>query len=215
MKNFKSIINNKKKTFKIDKKLINLIKKINNDYTKYYFSLKLKNNKKCEINTFIKHINSELIGKFLNIFIRCTKPIIKNYNCVFSDKILNYELFTEYYNLKEFFIKCQKKKEYSKINNIIIKFSKKINFYLNNEKPWNLFKNEITKKRAHTVYTISINLFLILLLGIKPIIPKISKKIENILNLENLSWENLKEPLLKIKINKYSKIVNKIDLKNL
>ena len=210
---------NSNKKFSINEKFKKIIEKkeIEEEYIKYYFlsNFNNKKNKKYEIRNLLKEINNKLIGNFLNIFLRSSKPIINEYGCFLAENITDKNIFIEYLNLEKIFKKLYKEKKYSEINNITMKFAKKINFYMEIEKPWNMSKNDITKKRAHLVYTTSINLFLILLIGIKPLIPKISKKIEEIINIENISWENFKQPILKKKIKKYCKIINKIDEKYL
>lgn len=214
MNKYKMYFNNNEKIFKVSKELKYIIeeKKISEDYIKYYFLSKFNdnNNKEHQTKDIREEINKKLINNFINIFIRTSKPIIKEYDCLLAENITNEKLFIEYKNLKKMFYELHKKNKYSEIIKIVMKFAKKINFYIEIEKPWNMSKNIITKKRAHMVYTTTINLFLILLIEIKSFIPEISKKIENILNLKNLSWKTLNKPILKIKIRKYENLVNKI-----
>ena len=183
------------------------------EYIRYYFASKLNDtvtDLDFNFNDFMDKINSDLIGKLMNIFIRCSKFILKNYNAQLSNNIIDHDIFNEYLNLKDIFIPLYENRKYSKILSYTIKYATKINLYIDKEKPWYLVKNKNTSKRAHDVCTTCINLFLILLINIKPIIPKLSKIIEKLLNLKSLTWHNYKKPLLNIKIKKYSYILHKV-----
>lgn len=87
-----------------------------------------------------------------------------------------------------------------------MKYTDKINLYLDNEKPWILIKSNKTFEKAHNVCTTAINLFLILLSLLSPIIPNISDNIQSSLKI-NLS--EFKTPLLGIKIDKYEHILSR------
>ena len=195
--------------------------KIEVDYLRYYFASKLSNSVvdiDFVFDDFMTKVNSDLIGKFLNIFVRSSKIIIKNYNSILSDKITDYSLFYEYLKLENILKSLYDNREYSKVVFYIMKYADRINLYIDNEKPWHLLKDKLTYKRANDVCTTSINLFIILLLGIKPILPKLSTIIENVLHLNDLSWVNFNKPLLGGKIKNYIYIasrVNKSDSYNL
>ncbi len=162
---------------------------------------------------FKNKINSDLIGNFVNIFNRCSRILIDNYNCMLSDSILNYSLFDEFLKLKKFFISLYEKRKYSKIISYILQYADKINVYINIEKPWFLLRDEKTFIRAQIVCTTAINLFIILLINMKPIIPKIVSRIEYILNVTSLTWSNFEKPLVNQKINNYTYIISRIIVK--
>jgi len=196
----------------------NFYEKFEPEYLRYYFASKLNDNVvdlDFNFNDFIDKINSELIGNFMNIFIRCSKFIIKNHNSKLSNNIIDTSLFLEYLNLKNICILLYEKRQYSKIISHIMKHANKINLYIDKEKPWYLVKNKNTYKRAQDVCSMCINLFLILLFCIKPIIPKISNIIEKLLNVNCSSIFNNEKPILNIKIKNYKYILRKIKEINL
>jgi methionyl-tRNA synthetase len=185
------------------------------DFLRFYLASRLSLNvSDIDFNflDFSNKINSDLVGKLFNIFSRCSKIIINNYNSCMADNLDNPFLFDEYLNIKNilypFYYSC----DYNKVVFYILKYADKINIYLDNEKPWILIKNSKTSSKAHNVCTTGINLFLILLLNLKPIIPNLLKKIEIILNLKDLSLDKFTFPILSSCIKPHKHIITRINI---
>lgn len=163
-----------------------LYKNFNPDYIRFYLASKLTNKiTDIDFNTtdFISKINSDLIGKFINILSRVSNMIIKNYNATLASNLSSEELFQEYIKIKNTINYLYQKRKFNNIIKIVIKYTDKINLYLEKEKPWCLHKDQLTYNRGHEVCTTALNLFLILLYYIKPIIPQLAHNIEIMLNL--------------------------------
>ncbi|HIH2762625.1 MAG TPA: methionine--tRNA ligase [Candidatus Azoamicus sp. MARI] len=186
-----------------------VVSNVDADCLRFYFASKL-NPYVIDIDfnfvDFINKINSDLVGKFLNIISRCSKIIKINYNSFLSSNLHNLNLFEEYIELKKFIFKFYETRDYSKVVFYVMKYTDKINVYLDNEKPWILIKSNKTFEHAHNVCTTAINLFLILLFILKPIIPDVVKNIEIMLNLNLCDFNT---PFLGIKIGEYNHIINR------
>ncbi len=180
------------------------------DCLRFYFASKLNSNViDIDFNfiDFVNKINSDLVGKFLNIISRCCKIIDINYNSFLSSNLDNPILFDEYIDIKKFIFKFYAIRDYSKVIFYVMKYTDKINLYLDSEKPWILIKSSKTFAKAHDVCTTAINLFLILLSILSPIIPNFSNHIKTILNLDlNNSFD---KPFLSVKISKYNHIIGR------
>lgn len=181
--------------------------KLDADCLRFYFASKLNSNVvdiDFNYSDFASKINSDLIGKFLNIISRCSKMITKNYDSFLSTNLDSPELFDEYLKIKNFLFNFYETRDYSKVIFYIMKYTDKINVYLDSEKPWVLLKSKRTFDKAHCVCTTAINLFFILLFMLKPIMPLLFDTINNSLNLKCQSFD---KPLLGIKIPSYSHII--------
>jgi len=188
---------------------------VESDYLRFYLASKLGLNiSDMDFNflDFANKINSDLLGKLFNIFSRCSKIIINNYNNFLSSRLDDFVLFDEYLNIKNiinpFYLEC----EYNKVIFYILRYADKINLYLDNEKPWLLIKNKMTNSKAHDVCTTGINLFLILILNLKPIIPNLFDKIEFILGFKKLKLDTFLYPLLNSYIKTHGHIITRIKI---
>jgi len=189
--------------------------KIDPEYFRFYLASKLTNTVvdiDFNFSDFVNKINSDLLGKFINIFSRCSKIIINHYDSMLSSKLTDKSLFYEYTGLFDKISLLYEERKYSEIIFYVMKYADKINLYIDREKPWFLLKNDKTFLRAQEVCTTAINLFLILLSYLKPIIPGLYNKIEHNIAFKNISWSKFRYPILKIKISEYSHIINRINI---
>lgn len=186
-----------------------VLSNIDSECLRFYFASKLNSNVidiDFNFSDFTNKINSDLVGKFLNIFSRCCKIINLNFNSFLSSSLDSPNLFDEYLEIKNIIFKYYELRDYSKVIFYIMKYADKINLYLDNEKPWILIKSTKTFIKAHNVCTTAINLFLVLLYFLSPVTPEIVKKIEFILNLKLI---NVDKPVIGVKIGKYDHILNR------
>lgn len=186
-----------------------VLSNIDSDCLRFYFASKLNSNVidiDFNFGDFVNKINSDLIGKFFNIISRCYKIISSSYNSFLSLSLDNPNLFDEYIDIKRFILKFYETRDYSKVIFYIMKYTDKINLYLDDEKPWILIKSNKTYEKGHNVCTTAINLFFILLSILSPIIPNFFSHIEAALLL-NLSY--FEKPILGIELGKYSHILNR------
>lgn len=176
-----------------------ILSKVDADCLRFYIASKLNDNVvdiDFNFSDFSNKVNSDLVGKFLNVFSRCSKIIIKNYNSFLSSD-LDIFLFDEYLALRNLLLDFYKNREYNKVVYYVMKYTDKINLYLDNEKPWILVKSKKTYDRGHSVCTTAINLFFILLSFLKPIMPNLFDCISNSLNINLIK---INSPVINIKI---------------
>lgn len=190
-----------------------IIKKIRSDYLRFYLASKI-NNKVNDIdfnkNELVYKINSDLIGKFINIISRSINIISKYYKNKLSKRLTSKNLFFQYIKIYKKIKKLQKIRNFNKIITIIISYAEKINIYMEKTKPWNLCKDKNTYKNGHEVCTTVINIFLILLFYMEPIIPKLTNKIKKIFNEDIKNIVIKKKPLLNKYIKSYKHLAFKL-----
>jgi len=184
------------------------------EYLRYYFASRLTSKiEDIDLNfdDFQSRVNSDLIGKIINIGSRCAKFINKDFNDSLAISPENNSLIKECLSCKEEIIQNYELRNYSTNIRLISSLADKINKYLDSEKPWVKIKNDSDKELVQRICTDGLNLFRILIGYLKPILPNISKKTEDILMSESINWKNLDQLLLDKKINKFEPIIKRID----
>ena len=188
---------------------------LNTEYYRYYIasksSSKIDDLDFC-IDDFIAKINSELIGKFINIASRISFFLDKYYNNMLSEDIHNRDLLNHIISKKEIIYKLYLDREYGKAIKIIKDLIDDVNLYVDQEKPWVLVKNEIQLPYLHQVCTVLINAFRLISIYLQPIFPELVVKIENFLNLKSFEWSDLDYLIYGNKINKYSHMLSRVEL---
>ena len=173
---------------------------------RYYLAAKL--NDKVEdldlnFEDYVQRINSDLVGKYLNIASRSATFLKKNNNELSEsiDKNLIKSLTDE----KEKIIKLYEERKYSKLIRLIMDLADDVNKYINEQTPWKKDINE-----AVSICSTSLNAFKIITIYLSPIIPNITKNAYKFLNLENCSFDDV-DIKLSGKINTYKSLLNRLE----
>ena len=181
--------------------------KITNPETlRYYFAAKL-NNKVEDIDLnfddYVQRINSDLVGKYLNIASRSASFLKKNKNNLSDD--INAEIINSLINKKDEIINLYEKREYSKVIRLIMDLADYVNKYINEETPWKKDEDEAVK-----ISTTALNAFKILSIYLHPVIPNLTNEAFNFLNIIDFTFDSIEKPLTK-KINNYKPLLNRLE----
>ena len=173
---------------------------------RYYFAAKL--NDKVEdidlnFDDYVQRINSDLVGKYLNIASRSATFISKNENKLsmnIDDKVIN-----NLANQKDKLIDLYETRNYSKLVRLIMEMADEVNKYINDNTPW---KKELHE--ANVIATTALNSFFILTIYLKPILPKLTDKVCKFLNQDINSFDDV-DKKLKNDINAYKPLLNRLE----
>ena len=178
----------------------------NPETLRYYFAAKL-NNKVEDIDLnfddYVQRINSDLVGKYLNIASRSASFLKKNKNVISED--INHDVLKNLVEKKNVIIDLYDSKQYSKLIRIVMDLADDINKYINGETPWKKDNQE-----AVTIASTAINAFKILSIYLHPIIPNITKEAFKFLNIDLSSIDDV-DKILTNKINNYKPLLNRLD----
>ena len=188
------------------------------DFIRYYLASKLSSgvdDLDMDLNDFQKKVNTDLIGKFINIASRSQGFLKKDSNML--SEVLDDEIIDEFINEKDNIFNLFTAREYSKALKEIMLLADKANQYIDLNKPWELNKEEVNSIEVKKIASTAINLFRILNLYLEPVIPETSEKIKNYLksnqslddltnNLVNHQLEIFKPLLLRIEDSEIAKL---------
>ena len=187
---------------------------LNPEYLRYYFASRLTNTIEdidLNLSDFQARVNSDLVGKIINIGSRCARFINKDFGNELASELNNNKLHDNIIENKNEIIKNYEDRKYSTNIRLITSLADEVNKYLDEEKPWVQIKDDNNREHVQKVCTDGLNMFKVLAGYLKPIIPNCVDKIEKILQCESLSWENIDNQLMSKKIDKFEPIINRID----
>jgi len=186
---------------------------LNAEYLRYYYAAKLSSGVDdidLNLEDFMQRVNSDIVGKVVNIASRCAGFINKRFDNLLSASLPDTELYDELVSAGESIAAEFENREYSKAAREIMALADKANVYIDNNKPWVLIKQDGKEAEVQAICTQGINLFRVLMTYLKPILPRTAEKSEAFLNSE-LRWHTLSEPLLAHTINKFKPLMTRIE----
>tara|TARA_B100001063_G_scaffold221112_1_gene226527 strand:+ start:4 stop:1956 length:1953 start_codon:yes stop_codon:yes gene_type:complete len=173
---------------------------------RYYFAAKL--NDKVEdidlnFDDYVQRINSDLVGKYLNIASRSSTFVSKNNNKL--SKNIDTKMISKLVSQKNKLLELYEKRNYSKLIRLIMDMADDVNKYINDKTPW---KKELDE--ANDIATTALNAFYILTIYLRPILPELTEKVTIFLNQEINSFDDIDETL-KNDINTYKPLLNRLE----
>ena len=188
---------------------------LNPEWMRYYIAAKL--NSKIEdidlnLQDFISRVNSDLVGKYVNIAARASGFIAKRFEGRLKDvsgSALLAKLAAESDNIAEQY----ENREYARALRDIMALADAVNEYVDANKPWELAKQEGQDERLHEVCSELINAFTMLTAYLAPVLPKVAENAAKFLNLEAITWANTRETLGEHAINKYEHLMQRVEQK--
>ena len=190
----------------------------NAEYLRYYFAAKSSDRiEDLDINfdDFLQRINADLVGKFINIASRCASFINKNFAGQLANECIDKELYIEFAKAGDLITEQWNKMEFNQAIRHIMALADKANRYIDEKKPWLLIKQADKQQEVQAICSLGINLFRILMIYLKPVLPKTAKQVEDFLNISPLMWTDKNEPLLNHRINEFQALIHRIDPKQI
>lgn len=167
-----------------------LEQRLNPEWLRYYFAAKL--NSRIEdldlnLNDFIARVNSDLVGKYINIAARAAGFISKRFQGTLAD-VSNSELLPQLQAQSENIAASFEAREYARALREIMALADVVNEYVDANKPWELARQEGQETRLQQVCSELINAFRILTVYMSPVLPKLATEAAAFLNVAPLSW---------------------------
>lgn len=188
---------------------------LNPEWMRYYIAAKL--NSKIEdidlnLQDFISRVNSDLVGKYVNIAARASGFIAKRFEGHLKD-VADSELLAKLAAESDTIAEQYENREYARALRDIMALADAVNEYVDANKPWELAKQEGQDARLHEVCSELINAFTMLTAYLAPVLPKVAENAAKFLNLEAITWANTRETLGEHAINKYEHLMQRVEQK--
>ncbi|HBQ44188.1 MAG TPA: methionine--tRNA ligase [Thiomicrospira sp.] len=190
---------------------------LNPEYLRYYFATKLNSGIEdldLNLEDFVQRVNSDLVGKVVNIASRCAGFVVKKFDgkllSSWSSEASNLynEVIAKIDNIAELY----EKREFGHAMREIMAIADTANEYIDETAPWVLAKTEGKEQELHESVSVGINLFKILIALLSPVLPSTAEKALAFLNIDNYTWETIKTPLTDHKINKFKPLMTRVEM---
>ncbi|MGD2116946.1 MAG: methionine--tRNA ligase [Chromatiales bacterium] len=187
---------------------------LNSEYLRYYFAAKLGagvDDIDLNLEDFQQRVNSDLVGKVVNIASRNAGFIKKRFNGRLSSKVSEPELFAQFIEAGKQIAEHYEKREFSRAVREIMALADRANQYIDEQKPWVIAKQDGMEEQLHEVCSMGINLFRVLIGYLRPILPGTAAASEAFLQVGPLTWQELATPLCDHDIAKFKPLMTRIE----
>jgi methionyl-tRNA synthetase len=190
------------------------LESLNPEYLRYYYAYKLSSkidDIDLNLEDFKQRVNSDLVGKVVNIASRSASFVVKKFDKELSKVCCEQELYDEFVAASSEIAGHYEDRNFGQAMRSIMKLADKANQYIDDKKPWQLAKEEGKMQEVHEITSLAINLFRVLMTYLKPVLPEMTEKSEAFLNIDSLNWNDIKSPLLGHQINKFNPLMTRIE----
>ena len=183
-------------------------------YLRYYYAAKLGptiEDIDLNLDDFVARVNSDLVGKLVNIASRCAGFIHKRFDGRLADSLPETGLFARFADAADTIADHYENREYSKAMRRIMSLADAANRYIDEHKPWVMARNEDRLDDVQAVCTQGLNLFRTLMLYLTPVIPEVAASAREFLRLPGWRWQDAGTPLTGHTIDKFRPLLTRID----
>ena len=186
---------------------------LNPEYLRYYYASKLSGSVEdidLNLEDFIQKVNSDLVGKVVNIASRCAKFVTNGNNGILSSTIENQALWNQVSGAKDSIANHYENRDFSKAIREIMALADLANEYIAAKEPWKLNKDPDQQQKVQDICSLGINMFRVILTYLKPVLPSMAEAGETFLN-DSLTWGSVNQPLVKHQINPFTPLMQRIE----
>lgn len=190
---------------------------LNPEYLRYYYAAKLTSridDIDLNLEDFAQRVNSDLVGKVINIASRCAGFVVKKFDKKLSTQWSDEAsaLYQTFADKSEEIAALYESRDYGHAMREIMALADKANEYIAETAPWVLAKEEGKEAQLHESVSVGINLFRVLISYLTPVLPVTAEKSNAFLNLENIHWNDVKKPLLGHEITKFKPLLTRLEM---
>ena len=188
------------------------------EYLRYYFASKLSDKVEdinLDLEDFMQKVNSDLVGKVVNIASRSAGFLVKKYDGMLSEVCVESALLEDITKTGDEIAAAYENREFSRAMRLIMQCADKANEYIDAKKPWSLAKQEGTEQEVQDVCSVAINIFRQLMVYLAPVLPELTTNAKEFLNIDSLDFASRNQWLLGHKINKFKPLMQRIEEKDI
>ena len=183
------------------------------EYLRYYFAAKLSSGVDdidLNLNDFVQRVNSDLVGKVVNIASRCAGFLRKKFDNRMAVECSEQALLDEFIAAGDDIAALYETRDFGRAMREIIALADRANQYIDDKKPWVLAKEEGREQEVQDVCSTGINLFRVLITYLKPVLPEMAARAEQFLQID-VDWHSLKSPLTDHQLDVFKPLLQRVD----
>jgi methionyl-tRNA synthetase len=187
---------------------------LNPSYLRYYYAAKLGptiEDIDLNLDDFVARVNSDLVGKLINIASRCAGFISKSFDGELAASLPDNKLFSRVAEASGRIAEHYEKREYSKAMRMIMAFADEANRYIDDKKPWVMIKHEKTAADVQAICTQGLNIFRSLMIYLAPVLPAVADEARAFLGERDWHWNDAETPLLGTSIAKFKPLLTRVE----
>jgi methionyl-tRNA synthetase len=187
---------------------------LNPEYLRYYLAAKLGSgvdDLDLNLDDFVARVNADLVGKVVNIASRCAGFIQRGFEGRLSAECNEPELLASFQAASGEIAAFYEQREYSKAMRAVMALADRANQYIAEQQPWVLAKSDKHAPSVQAVCSTGLNMFRLVMIYLKPVLPKMTEQAEKFLNIPPLRWSDTEVLLLDHRINEFIPLMNRVD----
>jgi methionyl-tRNA synthetase len=188
---------------------------LNPEWLRYYFAAKLNASMEdldLNLQDFTARVNSDLLGKYINIASRSAGFLVKRFGGIVDDAAMNHPLLGQLADAKDEIADLYETREYAKALRRVMELADLVNGFVDSNKPWEIAKDPSKEQELQTICSITLEAFRRLTLFLKPVVPNVAAGVEKFFNIAPMSWDDVNKSLTsKQAINPYQHLMTRID----
>ncbi|MFZ1418319.1 MAG: methionine--tRNA ligase [Burkholderiaceae bacterium] len=188
---------------------------MNPEWLRYYFAAKLNASMEdldLNLDDFIARVNSDLVGKYVNIASRASGFLLKRFGGKIDDAAMNNKLLLQLRAASATIAELYEAREYGKAMRAIMELTDAVNVFIDANKPWELARVEGQDAELHRVCSICLEAFRILTVYLSPVLPTVAEKAYAFLNIASQMWTDVATPLNSANaINAYKHMLTRVE----
>ena len=187
---------------------------LNPEYLRYYFAAKLGDGVEdldLNLDDFIARVNSDLVGKVVNIASRCAGFISKRFHGELSAQCSEPELYREFVDAGRGIAELYEQREFSHAMREIMALADRANQWIDEMEPWVVIKQAGREQEVQDVCSVGLNLFQVIMTYLKPVLPATAAKAEAFLNIHALAWDAIEQPLTGHRIERFKPLLTRVE----
>jgi methionyl-tRNA synthetase len=189
---------------------------LNPEWLRYYYAAKLNGTMEdidLNLDDFVARVNSDLIGKYVNIASRAAGFVASRFGGRLAETISIEPWMEQIRDAAETIRTAFEEREFGKAVREVMRCADVVNHYVDARKPWELAKKPDQAAELHEVCTVVLNAFRWLTIYLKPVLPSVAEKVEDFFGLPPLAWRDVGTLLLGHAIDPYRHLMTRVDAK--
>ena len=188
---------------------------LNPEWLRYYFAAKLNASMEdldLNLQDFTARVNSDLLGKYINIASRSAGFLVKRFGGIVDDSAMSHPLLQQLADAKDEIADLYETREFAKALRRVMELADAVNGFVDSNKPWEIAKDPSKEQELQTICSITLEAFRRLSLYLKPVVPNVATGVEKFFNIAPMTWDDINQPLSsKQAINPYQHLMTRVD----